>query len=248
MHAPTRLSAHRCLLFATAVAAATGVSTPEVLAGDLPIKAPDQVVAPLWTGFYFGLHGGWGWGKTDISDPTLNPVQNPIEATINGPLAGGQIGANWQSGNLVLGGELDGSWSFVRGNTNQNQSIITSSTNNAINYDALATGTGRIGYARDQWLAYAKGGVAWADMELTARYTPELTTYDRSLFGGVVGAGLEVAFLRNVSAKIEYNYFFFPTDHLVYANPNTTSSLDHSVQVVKAGINVHFGGDANLPR
>ena len=120
------------------------MSTPEVLAGDLPIKAPNQVVAPLWTGFYFGLHGGWGWGKTDISDPTLNPVQNPIEATINGPLAGGQIGANWQSGNLVLGGELDGSWSFVRGNTNQNQSIITSSTNNAINYDALATGTGRI--------------------------------------------------------------------------------------------------------
>jgi outer membrane immunogenic protein len=139
-------------------------------------------------------------------------------------------------------------WSFVRGNTARDQSIITSSTSNAIGYRAFATGTGRIGYAMGQWLAYGKGGLAWADMELTARFTPEITTYERNLFGAVAGAGVEVAFLRNVSAKVEYNAFFFPTDHLVLASPDTTSSLDHLVQMVKAGINVRFGDDANLPR
>ena len=215
----------------------------------MPIKAsPDRVVAPLWTGFYVGVHGGWGWGKTEISDPIFNPPFNPTEATFNGPLAGGQVGANWQYENIVFGAELDGSWSFVRGNTNRDQSIITSSTSNAIGYRAFATGTGRIGYAMGQWLAYAKGGLAWADMELTTRFSPDITTYERSLFGAVGGAGVEVAFLRNVSAKVEYNAFFFPTDHLVYASPVTTASLDHLVQVVKAGINVRFGGDGNFPR
>jgi outer membrane immunogenic protein len=136
----------------------------------------------------------------------------------------------------------------VRGNTNRDQSIITSSRSNAIGYRAFATGTGRIGYAMGQWLAYAKGGLAWADMELTTQFTSEITTYERSLFGGVAGAGVEVAFLRNVSAKVEYNALFFPTDHLVLVNSSTTSSLDHLVQVVKAGINVRFGGDADLPR
>jgi hypothetical protein len=31
----------------------------------------------------------------------------------------------------------------------------------------LTTVTGRLGYARDRWLAYAKGGWAGADVELT---------------------------------------------------------------------------------
>jgi outer membrane immunogenic protein len=62
----------------------------------MPIKAPpERVVAPLWTGFYVGVHGGWGWGKTEMQDPILSPAFNPTDWTFNGPLAGGQIGANW---------------------------------------------------------------------------------------------------------------------------------------------------------
>jgi opacity protein-like surface antigen len=216
-----------------------------VIAADLPIKAPpDAVVAPSWSGYYFGVHGGWGWGKTHISDPLFSPTFDPIEATYNGPLAGGQFGSNLQYGNIVFGAELEGSWTFVRGNTNRNQSIITSSTNNAIDFRALATATGRIGYTMGSWLAYAKAGGAWADMEMTTQFMVTPTTYHRSPFGGVAGAGIEVAFLRNVSATFEYNAFFFPTDRLVYVSPDTTSSLDHVVQVVKAGINVRLGGDS----
>jgi opacity protein-like surface antigen len=215
----------------------------------LPVKAASgPVVAPSWTGYYFGVHGGWGWSNTRISDPLFNPTFNLIEATTNGPLAGGQFGANWQFGNIVLGAELDGSWAFVRGNTNRDQSIITSSTNNAVDFRALVTGTGRLGYAMGPWLAYAKAGGAWADLEMTARFTPDITTYHRTPFGAVAGAGLEVAFLRNVSAKLEYNFLYFPTDHLVYVSPNSISSLDHVVQVVKAGINVRLGDDLFLSR
>jgi outer membrane immunogenic protein len=249
MLAPNKLSVHRCHTFAAALAVAGAAFTAPVVAADLPVKAsPDPVVVPSWTGFYFGVHGGWGWGNTHISDPLYNPTFDPVEATYSGPLAGGQLGVNWQHGNIVFGAELDGSWTFVRGNTNRNQSIITSSTNNDIDFRALVTGTGRIGYAMGSWLAYAKGGVAWADLEMTTQYLVQPTTYHQSPFGAVAGAGMEVAFTRNVSAVLEYNLFYFPTEHLVFVNQNTTSSLDHVIQMVKAGINVRFGGDPILPR
>ena len=187
-------------------------------------------------------------GDTRISNPFSIPVLSTFDAKYHGPLAGGQIGANWQYGNIVYGAEVDGSWNFVRGNTNTNQSIITSTTNNVIDFRALVTGTGRVGYAMGSWLAYAKGGVAWADLQITTQFLVQPTTYHPNPFGAVAGAGMEVAFLRNVSAKLEYNLFYFPPEHLLYVSPHATSSLDHLVQVVKAGINVRFGGDSPLPR
>jgi opacity protein-like surface antigen len=100
-----------------------------------------------------------------------------------------------------------------------------------------------------QWLAYAKGGVAWGEFEITTgNLSPNAVSYSRSLTGGVAGAGFEVAFLRNVSAKAEYNYIRFSADELQYLNPNSTSSMEHSIHVVKFGVNVRLGGDAGWPR
>jgi opacity protein-like surface antigen len=227
---------------AVAVAAVGAAITSPVLAGG---PLPPPVVA--WSGFYAGVHGGWGWGKSEIRDPANNPAFNPYFAYFNGPLAGGQVGYNWQQGNVVLGAEADGSWSFTRGNTNGSSAIITSSTSNNVGYSGFATLTGRVGYASGQWLAYVKGGGAYARSEITARFTPDLTTYSKDLFGAVGGVGLEVAFLRNVSAKVEYNAIWLPTENLTLASINTTSEIKNFVQVVKAGINVRFNGDGSLP-
>jgi len=242
MHIRSGRSVIRRRGLAAAVAAASAAITSPVLAGGPP---PAPVVS--WSGLYAGVHGGWGWGKTEFRDPNNGPTNNPFFAYFNGPLAGGQLGYNWQQGNYVLGVEVDGSWSFTRGNTNSS-AIITSSTSNGVAYTGLATATGRVGYASGQWLAYVKGGGAYARMELSSRFTPELTTYNRELFGAVGGVGLEVAFLRNVSAKVEYNAFFLPTETLHWVSPDTTSEIKHFVQVVKAGVNVRFNGDGGLPR
>ncbi len=243
MHAHRKISATRRLRFATALAAASGAFVSPVLAGGPP---PAPVAS--WSGFYAGVHGGWGWGKTEFRDPININAFNPFFAYYSGPLAGGQFGYNWQQGSYVFGAEVDGSWSFTRGNTSSSTGVISSSTNNNVGYTGFATATGRLGYASGQWLGYAKGGAAWGHMELTARYTPDVTAYDRNLFGAVGGVGLEVAFLRNVSAKVEYNVIWFPTDHLTYLNYNTTTDLAHLVQLVKAGINVRFNGDGGLTR
>jgi opacity protein-like surface antigen len=242
MHIHSGRSVTRRRGLAAAIAATGAIITAPALAGG-PLPAP--VVS--WTGFYAGVHGGWGWGKSEFRDPNNSPANNPFFAYYNGPLAGGQLGYNWQQGNLVLGAEVDGSWSFVKGNTSTSP-IITASTNNRVGYTALATATGRVGYASDQWLAYVKGGAAYARMELSSRFTAELTNYNRELFGAVGGVGLEVAFLRNVSAKVEYNAIFLPTETLHWVHPDTTSEIKHFVQMVKAGINIRFNGDGSLPR
>jgi opacity protein-like surface antigen len=143
----------------------------------------------------------------------------------------------------VVGAEVDGSWAFVRGNSSTN-GVFTSSVRDAFGYTSLATATGRVGYTMGQWLAYAKGGVARAEMEVTTGNISALpVTYESSLIGAVGGAGFEVAFLRNVSAKAEYNYIWLPVDKLVYANVNSISSLEHHIHVVKFGVNVRLGPD-----
>jgi outer membrane immunogenic protein len=223
------------------VAAAAGLSSP-LAAADFPVKSRDAAVRPSWTGYYAGFHGGWGWGNTQLEDPASTPPFNPQDIATNGPIAGAQLGANWQYGNLVAGLEVDGSWASLRGNGSRNP-VITSSVSQGVHIRALATATARLGYAMGPWLAYAKAGAAWANMELTTQFQAQPTVYDRNRFGATGGVGMEVAFLRNVSAKLEYNFLYFPEDHLTWFQQSTTTSIDHYVHLVKGGFNVRFGGD-----
>ena len=89
-------------------------------AADMPLyKAPPPAPVPFsWTGFYIGAHVGAGWGNRefDFNDLTaLAPFLWNSSTPVNGPLAGGQIGANWQAGWAVLGVEADGSWANLQG-------------------------------------------------------------------------------------------------------------------------------------
>jgi outer membrane immunogenic protein len=234
-----------CLLAAAAVAIG-GLAASSAGAADLLIKsAPVRAVGYNWTGFYFGLHGGGAWGSTQIHDELNNPVFDPSEYKSSGVIVGGQLGANWQYGNLVLGAELDGSWASVRGP----YSDVISSPGQRVDIRALATATGRIGYAMGPWLVYAKGGGAWADIKLTTgSLGPQVVTYNESWFGATGGAGMEVAFLRNVSAKVEYNFIYLPEKSFPFNHPSFTASIDHMVHLVKAGVNVKFGGDTPVVR
>lgn len=235
MKIPTRTSGLSCLAFVVAIATSLALSAP-ALAQPLP-------PAPPWTGFYLGLHGGWGWGSTRVYDPVINSVYSPTETKYNGPLAGGQLGANWQMGNYVLGAEVDASWAFIHRDTGNTGVIFATTNNSGFRYNSLVTGKARAGYTMGQWLAYATGGVARVDQEITAQFLPTPTTYSRALIGAVAGAGFEVAFLRNVSAKVEYNYIWLPVDHLNYSSPNWVSDLEHRIHVMKFGLNVRLGPD-----
>ena len=76
----------------------------------MPTKAP-PFVAPLpdWTGFYIGVNGGGGWGRSS------SDLSGHIDTS--GGVAGGTAGYNAQFGNWVLGVEGDLDWSNIGGSS-----------------------------------------------------------------------------------------------------------------------------------
>src|SRR5712691_5621226 len=100
----------KVLLIGTAIAALMG---GPAFAADMPLKAP---AAPYysWTGFYIGTVEGVGWGRTEHDFTT--GVGHTGGWNISGPLAGGTVGLNWQTGGFVLGVEADGEWAQIKGN------------------------------------------------------------------------------------------------------------------------------------
>jgi opacity protein-like surface antigen len=114
----------------------------------LPVykAAPPPLLTTNWSGFYFGGHAGAAWGSTndDFNDPTaLAPFRWDSGIPVSGPLAGGQIGYNWQSGWMLFGLEADGSWSNITGHglCNTTTFFMNCSSKTKIEYDFIDFGT-----------------------------------------------------------------------------------------------------------
>jgi outer membrane immunogenic protein len=57
--------------------------------------------------------------------------------------------------------------------------------------------------------------------------------------GWIVGGGAEYRFAPNWSAKLEYNYLDFGTEH--YSIEGTLSSIETQAHLVKVGFNYRLG-------
>ena len=108
--------------------------------------APPSLLTPAynWTGLYFGVNGGGGWGRSWWSG-------NATGVNVSGGLIGGTAGYNWQTSNVVLGVEGDVDWSRLQGNT-----VSTLCPNGCSTSDTwLSTVRGRVGYSFDRVMPYA---------------------------------------------------------------------------------------------
>jgi outer membrane immunogenic protein len=229
---------------ATAIAL---LATSSAIAADLPVKAAPVIVeAPLWTAFYIGAHGGWGQGRSHLEDPSLVAFgPNPLSVESSGSLAGVQIGADWQFGNLVIGGEIDGSWSSIKASVTDPAVFVQPIfAGISLEYKALATGTGRIGYAFGNLLGYVKGGGAWANIDYrTATLGPLPIIVNHQRTGLTAGAGLEYLVMRNLSVRAEYDYINFGATSMSLGCRNVPCNVDHELHLVKLGLNWRFTGD-----
>jgi outer membrane immunogenic protein len=235
-----------------------------------PYKAPPPVVAPVpiftWTGCYIGGHIGGGWGRDNVSIPNLVAGISvpPASADTHGFLGGGQVGCNYQfTPNLVIGIEGDGSAADIKGDLtrsvpftipNDGSVVITGTAHGKT--DWLASVTGRLGWAWDRWLIYAKGGAAWAGDKYSLDI-PILSEHDEAKVtrtGWTVGGGIEWAFWNNWSAKLEYDFYDFGTRSVTLTGtfvplfppgpltPVTVPGVNikETINVVKFGINYRF--------
>jgi outer membrane immunogenic protein len=226
------------ILGVTAASAADLAAAPRTYS-----KAPVMVPPPVynWTGFYIGINGGGGWGRTDFQFSNGTPNANH---DISGGLAGGQIGYNWQSGAWVFGLEADGDWANIKGSALcPNPAFVC-----ATNVRDLASFRGRVGYTANNVLFYGTGGVGYANTRystLTGGVPFPTTTgfFNSDRWGYAAGAGIEYGFTPNWSAKVEYMHYGFGTDTapVLTLGAASTAALRLNVDTVKVGLNYRFG-------
>jgi outer membrane immunogenic protein len=236
------------------LAGAFALAAGPVLAADLPpsMPPPPPPRAPAayvpfvpaqynWGGLYIGLNGGYGFGTSDwtyAGTPTGS-------FNINGGVAGGTIGANFQAGQFVFGIEGDGDWSNIKGSSSTTNLICGScQTSNTW----LATLRGRAGVAWDRVLLYATGGGAGGSINTSVPAVPALGytagSSSSTEYGWTAGGGLEFGITDNLTAKIEYLYVDLQNGSFscTVASCGFVGSEPVSFQtsLVRAGLNLKF--------
>ncbi len=243
-------------------------------AADMAVKAPYQsppVAAYDWSGVYVGGHIGWAWQHTTFNDPFSIPNGTsgpPVRSIDPQSIFGGpQIGWNYQIGHLVVGNEIDVSFASLK--TDRTDSVFMAPTGPrpsgsdtrtiSTKTDWFGTATARLGFAWDRVLLYSKGGLAVARFKYGVDDTSVLGVFTTvtsfrggdTRIGWTVGAGVEWAVWSNLSAKIEYDYLDFANKPValdpVVGFPGLGQlvvNVEHSIQVVKAGLNWRFGPTA----
>ncbi len=157
------------------------------LAADLPPRyaVPYQPSPPMaaysWMGPYLGGNAGYQWGST-----TNNPTSP------SGVAGGVQAGYNWQTGQFVFGAETDIQLSAA------DDTFAPWKFSNPW----FGTLRGRGGIAFNNVLFYGTGGLAYGGLRGEVTSLSESKTH----LGWTVGAGMEVGFAPNWSAKVEYLY------------------------------------------
>ena len=110
--------------------------------------------------------------------------------------------------------------------------------------------TARVGYAFDNVLLYAKGGVAMAGdrYDVTGSFAGTPFGFEglEIRLGWIAGGGVEWAFSRHWSANFEYDYYRFGHGSVVMSDPvnGFPGNVDvrQNIQVVKVGLNFHIWG------
>ena len=250
--------------FAHAAVLAMFFAAPAV-AADVAMKSEVPYAAPrfTWTSCYVGGSLGGGIARKDMTDP-VQLVQDSFifpgattgvttaSTSPTGAVIGGQIGCDYEfASSMVVGIEGSALGSTMKGSTsvglplgNPDIGIMQANT------DFLASVTGRIGYAFDNVLLYAKGGAALAGDKYNVSGTFTGLPYDfqglDNRYGWIAGGGVDWAFARHWSVNVEYDYYSFGHGGILMADSinGFTGVVDvkQTVQVVKVGLNFHIWG------
>jgi outer membrane immunogenic protein len=236
-------------LMAYAGALALALASQPALAADIPTKAPAYmapVAAPIfdWSGFYVGVQGGYGWGKSRHIDVGGGPAITD-RFRIDGWLGGPTLGFNWQFASpFVVGVEADFSWSGIEGAAKGLSGNFGCSLDPGCLTDVKWVGTARVraGVTAGQSLGYVTGGLAYGKI-----FAFESVGGNASVkrTGWTAGAGWEHAFAPNWSAKVEYLFIDLGEFEYHPSGPYRTEARFH---VVRVGLNYRFATGNALMR
>ena len=255
------------------VAVAASALATAASAADMPVPAAPAYYPPAyrpviydWTGIYGGVHLGAGLLEDQVTTTTTTILQPSGTVTKLSPfsvVSGAQVGFNYQIQQVVLGAEGTFTWSNISGTQTTPSLLPTISENSTSRPRWYATATGKIGFAANDFLFYAKGGVAWMnvnyiqDVSVGGGQSSQTITDTRS--GFTVGGGIEFGMTESLSARVEYDFLDFGTKNYNFSNLNVLPvggvitplvlpvSIRSSTSLITAGINYRFnwgGGGA----
>jgi outer membrane immunogenic protein len=215
-------------------------------------------LVPGCTGFYAGVHGGWGWSDpTGTSIISVVGIPNALTAQhdlgANGPLFGGHVGYNWQiNPRLVTGIEGDITGTGIKASSAQTPfcpavlcgavagpapaALMTMSQE--INW--FASIRGRLGTTWGPGMLYATGGVAWANVDYKANTGEGFNVCagiagcsfsaesNTTKTGWVAGGGYETTLIGNWSVRAEYLYYSFDGDAFTVPGTPATNCVHFS--------------------
>jgi high affinity Mn2+ porin len=190
---------------------------------------PAAVVPTSWSGFYFGVAGGYQWSSIDVVSPAF--PANAVSSDHSDGLAGVHLGVQHQFGAIVLG--VEGGWqsSFriqdgdgvvcAGPNTGLAPTAPGVVSNCANQFNDVLTIGGRLGWAAGHWMPYLTGGYANGRFAYSARTTAAVvgppafgvgTEFERAgvrLDGWYIGGGFEWQVSPGWTAGIEYRHYEF---------------------------------------
>lgn len=206
-----------------------GLSAAGDLAQAADLSAPPVAPVPYtWTGLYIG--GNAGYAGTTV-DETVSGGGGTGSTSIPGFVGGGQIGANYQFGSIVLGAEADFDGSTV---TKSTAAGIASGTEQML---WLATFRGRFGMAFGRFLVYGTAGGAATELRSSVNAGANGSANTTITSGAwTAGGGLEVAISESLSARLEYLYLDTGNINIAYLGPLTVTSRVQQ-DMVRAGLN-----------
>ena len=203
-----------------------------------------------WTGCYAGLNAGYAWANASATTDWAGANSDIGSARLTGGAGGGQVGCDYQSNDLVVGGKLafngadiNGTHTFAGGSSPSNQ--IAYKVNN---YGSLSA---RLGYLfRPDTLGYVSGGYAWASTRYTdsdpapyAGWAPYTGSTSLTRNGWTVGLGLEQRLRPDVSVFLAWDYMDFGTQNATIATSDGFSEgyqFRQSMNVLSLGVNYRF--------
>lgn len=173
-----------------------------------------------WTGFYLGVHGGYGTVKD------ANP-------SVNGGLGGIQGGYNWKFNQIVVGVEGDYTFSGL----NAQKSVAIPGIGVAkleAGIDSLWSVRARLGFlAMNNLLVYGTVGYGGFEMAASATLGAISVSETARAAGLVAGGGVEYGFTRNITGRLEGLYY-------MGKGSGIASGAEPEITAIRAGLSYRF--------
>ncbi len=205
----------------------------------------------FWTGFHVGAFGGWGFAQNFSVSGLATTAGAPLYAAdtyglrSDGPLAGGEIGVDWQWSWVVLG--LSGEAGILSLDGSATDPASGGNAVTKLSSDWYGGMSVRAGLAYQRFLAYGRIGAFYLDAEAktTDNVFPASAKEADTLFGWFLGAGAEYALSDRWSIGAEYRYFHLNDDLQPVGSTGAGVAISQEVirkpiQAARASINFRW--------